>query len=297
MAEPRSAEDVLRGALLGYEQAEALLDEPREAVEQFEPLDSPDERPAQARRGSCDRPSPRTSCSPGHWLLFTGAAGAQTATIDALRFECRRAEYLTLVATAVFLLFAKRLFGIRRGGGRRSTACCDDRPSTTPVTAPASFMLGHVAGKSIYGVALALAAAALFAGCGGGKKAAPAGSAPSESRAAIKENWETFFDGSTPAAHRLSLLENGPDFASLLKAVNSSPLAKQVKATVSGVKIDSPSSATVTYTVLLGKQPVLADATGEAVLVDGTWKVGVASFCKLLALEGVVPAACSSAGK
>ena len=38
----------------------------------------------------------------------------------------------------------------------------------------------------------------------------------------------------------------------------------------------------------LGKQ------TGSAVLQNGTWKVGFASLCKLVALQGSTPSACKS---
>ncbi len=63
----------------------------------------------------------------------------------------------------------------------------------------------------------------------------------------------------------------------------------------------SPSQAKVTYSILLGGQPVLSGRTGVAVKQDGTWKVGVASFCGLLTVENNgktsgLPAACSSAG-
>ena len=142
---------------------------------------------------------------------------------------------------------------------------------------------------------------ALLAGCGGGggkqstSTTIPAGA--SSVKGQIEQNWRAFFDGSTPAAKRISLLESGGSFASLLRAIGGSSLAKEVKATVSAVRVDGPNKATVTYSVLLAGQPVLQNSRGTAVLVNGTWKVGTASFCSLLKLEGVVPAACGSGGK
>ena len=52
---------------------------------------------------------------------------------------------------------------------------------------------------------------------------------------------------------------------------------------------------------VIGGQSALANQAGVAVLQDGTWKVGLASFCGLLALENGgktsgLPAACKSAG-
>jgi hypothetical protein len=57
----------------------------------------------------------------------------------------------------------------------------------------------------------------------------------------------------------------------------------------------------VTYNILLGGQPALSNQSGVAVKQAGTWKVGVASFCGLLAVENGgktsgLPAACKSAG-
>jgi len=145
---------------------------------------------------------------------------------------------------------------------------------------------------------LALAATTL-AGCGGGKKQAtlPTTSTPSvaQSTAAISQirhNWATFFDGSTSSADRIRLLESGVKFKSLIEALDSSSLTKQVKAQVGRVKLTGPKTASVTYTVLLSGSPVLKNARGRAVLVQGTWKVGAASFCALAKLEGVVPAGC-----
>ena len=63
----------------------------------------------------------------------------------------------------------------------------------------------------------------------------------------------------------------------------------------------SPPQAAVTYTILLdGQPPALTNQPGMAVYQDGTWKVGLASFCGLLSVENSgntsgLPAACKSA--
>jgi len=138
------------------------------------------------------------------------------------------------------------------------------------------------------GLVLTIAAAILLAGCGGGKSN-NSGSAKAE----IKSNWEEFFDGSTPTDKRVALLENGSEFASLLKTIDSFSLAKQVKATVSKVVLNGSESATVTYSVTLSGQEVLHNTKGTAVHVGNVWKVGSGSFCKLVKLEGASPKACS----
>jgi len=143
-------------------------------------------------------------------------------------------------------------------------------------------------------------ATATLAGCGGGgskQKTLPTTSTTAAASAAtisqIRQNWAQFFDGSTSSSDRMRLLQNGDKFKSVLDALDSSAIVKQVKARVGRVKLTNSTTASVTYTVLLAGQPVLRNAKGQAVLVDGTWKVGVGSFCGLAKLEGVVPAACA----
>jgi hypothetical protein len=61
----------------------------------------------------------------------------------------------------------------------------------------------------------------------------------------------------------------------------------------------SDTEATVKYQILLGGAPAPIPAqTGVAVLTNGTWQVGDASFCTLLAFanNGKAPSVCTSAG-
>jgi hypothetical protein len=119
--------------------------------------------------------------------------------------------------------------------------------------------------------------------------------------ATIKANWEAFFNPKTPVAKRVSLLQNGQTFASVIKAQASSTLASSATAKVTKVTLVSSSQAKVTYSILVGGQAVLSNRTGVAVKQGGTWKVGLASFCGLLTVENAgkttgLPAACKSAG-
>jgi hypothetical protein len=160
------------------------------------------------------------------------------------------------------------------------------------------------------GIALAASSVLLVVGCGGSgsKKNATTtstgnssvdamGPRPAETKAAIRQNWQTFFDGSSSASKRVSLAQNGEQVADTIAAVSNSSLAKQASAKVTSVKIDGPASATVTYTLLLNGSPVLTGVKGSAVLENGTWKVSIASLCALAALQGSVPKACPPAGK
>ncbi len=132
---------------------------------------------------------------------------------------------------------------------------------------------------------------------------APSSSAPStgSSTAAVAQitaNWEKFFNASTPAAEKATLLQNGSKFATAVAAFATLPLASGIGAKVTAVTVNSATSATVTYDITSGGTSLLSNQTGTAVYEDGTWKVGDASLCGLFKLipGGTVPSACSSVG-
>jgi hypothetical protein len=115
--------------------------------------------------------------------------------------------------------------------------------------------------------------------------------------AQIKSNWVAFFNPKTPVAKRVSLLQNGSTFASIINSQASSSLASSATSTVSAVTVESPSQAKVTYSILVSGTPALNNQPGVAVYQGGVWKVGDQSFCALLTLEnsGKAPTACASA--
>jgi hypothetical protein len=135
--------------------------------------------------------------------------------------------------------------------------------------------------------------------------APPASSSPPASNSAaastIAANWTAFFDAKTPVAKRISLLEDGQDFATIIKSQAGGGLAAAASAKVTAVTVTSPSQATVGYNILLAGQTALPNQSGTAVLQGGTWKVGLSSFCSLLKLEagnktGGLPTQCRAAG-
>ena len=137
------------------------------------------------------------------------------------------------------------------------------------------------------------------AGCGGGKKAATTTTAatPAAQKAEIRQVWERFFAGTTSASDKEQLLENGSQFSDALAAAAKSPFAKQSGARVSSVTLTGPARAKVVYAILLSGKPVLSHRQGTAVKEDGAWKVGVASFCQLLTLQGGgMPKVCANLG-
>lgn len=130
---------------------------------------------------------------------------------------------------------------------------------------------------------------------------APATAASGSAAATITHNWEKFFNPKTPVAQRVALLQNGAAFASVIRAQAGSGLASTASAKVSKVTVTSSSQATVKYSILVSGATALSNQTGVAVLQDGTWKVGLASFCGLLTLENNgktsgLPSLCKTAG-
>jgi hypothetical protein len=119
--------------------------------------------------------------------------------------------------------------------------------------------------------------------------------ASGNAKAQITANWEAFFNGQTQAAKKISLLENGQKFATVIKAQAGSGLASSAGAKVTAVVVNSATKATVTYDITLSGATALGNQTGTAIYQDGVWKVGDVSFCQLLKLEnaGTAPSVCA----
>jgi hypothetical protein len=101
------------------------------------------------------------------------------------------------------------------------------------------------------------------------------------------------------AAKKITLLQNGQAFSSVIDGQAGSAMSKSTTAKVLSVTPNSTGTqASVKYTILFGGTPALSNQTGTAINESGTWKVGDATFCQLLALEnnGKAPSVCSSAG-
>jgi len=123
----------------------------------------------------------------------------------------------------------------------------------------------------------------------------PGQAASGDATAQITTNWKAFFSGKTSAATKISLLENGQKFASIINAQAGSGIAASAGAKVNAVVVNSPAQATVHYDITLNGTTALANQTGTAVYQDGMWKVGDVSFCQLLKIEngGTAPSVCS----
>lgn len=113
-----------------------------------------------------------------------------------------------------------------------------------------------------------------------------AAAASAETEKAITDAYVTFFDGTAPPATRAGLVEKGDAFKPFLEGMASDPRASGTSVTVSAVQLVDDKTADVTYTLLLGGNPVLPDQSGQALKEGDTWKVAAMTFCALLAVQG-----------
>ncbi len=134
---------------------------------------------------------------------------------------------------------------------------------------------------------LVLVGLLVAAGCGSKSSATTPSPSPTaaSAQAQITANWEKFFNGATPAADKIALVQDGQQFASTIQAQAKSPLAQSSGASVMAVKLTSPNTATVTYAITVGGATAIGGQKGQAVLVDGVWLVSAKSFQQLLKLE------------
>lgn len=111
---------------------------------------------------------------------------------------------------------------------------------------------------------------------------------------AVTDAYVGFFDGKTPGDKKITLVEKGPQFANTIHAQADSPMATGTTAKVVTVKQESPTRASVTYTISINGTPALQNQQGTAVKSGDTWKVSAQSFCALLKLEGNPPPVCGA---
>ncbi|MEV6973076.1 hypothetical protein [Kitasatospora sp. NPDC093806] len=133
----------------------------------------------------------------------------------------------------------------------------------------------------------ASASASMSASAPGTVGATPAAGAtapadPATAKTEITNNWQKFFDPTTPIPEKASLLQNGDLLLPILQGFSQDPRVGQVQAKVTDVAFTSPTEATVTYELSLQGAVVEPAASGQAVLDKGTWKVSRSTLCGLL---------------
>ncbi|MFF7456917.1 hypothetical protein [Kitasatospora sp. NPDC008115] len=171
------------------------------------------------------------------------------------------------------------------------TACGDgDSGSSTASPSPPATATGTVTGtatETATGTATATGtgtatATATTTVTGTASPGATGPADPAAATTAITDNWQKFFDPTTPIPEKASLLQNGDVLLPVLEGFAQDPRVGQVKARVTDVAFTSPTEATVTYELSLEGNVVEPAATGQAVLDNGVWKVSRSTLCALL---------------
>ena len=174
----------------------------------------------------------------------------------------------------------------------RMTLAAATRSERIEAEGPRTYIhLARTGGVMVVTLGLVLSACGSSSAASHKKQSKNAVSASTE----IRRDWVKFFSGKTSATEKIKLLQNGQQFAPVIKAESNSPFAKGAGATVSKVKLVSATRANVVYTITISGQPVLKNQTGVAVRQNNVWKVGIPSFCSLLGLEKVSVPACPKA--
>ncbi len=111
---------------------------------------------------------------------------------------------------------------------------------------------------------------------------------------AIETNLKTFFAANTTMAQRESLLQNGSQFAQVMQGEFTQLNSQKPSVVINSISYPNSTTAKVNYTVDLNGQPVLKDQTGEALLINNTWKVSDSTLCELLSMGGQTPSICKN---
>ncbi len=144
----------------------------------------------------------------------------------------------------------------------------------------------------VFGTGMAAVLGLVAAGCGGPSPKTTVKSttttipvASAQTNAAITTTWTKFFDYSTPEATRLTLLQDGTKYSSVISSLTSL-LPPGAMATVQSIKATGATAAEVTYSLKDSAGVLKSGLTGAAVEVGGKWLVSSATFCGLVTLAG-----------
>ncbi len=109
--------------------------------------------------------------------------------------------------------------------------------------------------------------------------------------ARVRATWVAFFDSKTPLVTRVSLLQSGSAFGSVLAAQDRGGL---MTVTVKQVTVLDSSHASVGFSLKVAPSTYLSSVAGAAVLVSGKWLVSKSTMCVVLAATGQQFPACNS---
>ena len=171
--------------------------------------------------------------------------------------------------------------------GCLALSACSSSSSTSSAT-PASPASSASASASVSSASTSASPSAAASGSDSNIPAGLTGAAKT-----VATNWVAFFDPATPTAKKQSLLENGSKFSAVLTGEAANAQAKETSAQVTAVTVTG-STASVTWNLLLSGMPVIKGQKGQAVLNNGVWQVGDASFCGLLEMQPPAPGVCKA---
>jgi hypothetical protein len=105
----------------------------------------------------------------------------------------------------------------------------------------------------------------------------------------IRSAFVRAFDASTPSEERYALVEDGGAIAAAgdEAAAKFPEASKTITARVHSITLTGPDSADVTFELLYDGAMLLGPQEGEAVRIDGTWKVSRATRCAIIEQAGV----------
>ena len=147
-----------------------------------------------------------------------------------------------------------------------------------------------------------LAAAAvlmLLAACGGGDDESDApnvtattAASSAQARADITAMWTSYFKAGNPVDDAVASLENGATYRDAIIQQQQSGATNGLSVVVKDVQLTNETLAAVIYDIVINGNVALANSRGNAVFVDGKWKVSEQHFCVLLNLGSINPPAC-----
>jgi hypothetical protein len=113
---------------------------------------------------------------------------------------------------------------------------------------------------------------------------------PEAARAAVSAAFATAYNGQLTPEERQAAMEDATGFDEIMRQLREGPFAEQVgDATVqtTDVVFLSASRAAVRYDILIANYTNFTGRLGEAVLVDGQWKVTRETMCRDISMAGV----------
>ena len=112
---------------------------------------------------------------------------------------------------------------------------------------------------------------------------------PDAAKAAIDETFHLAFDAGVPEEQRFAVVEDGGELAEAGRAAAAKypEAAASISVTVHSVTFIDATHAAVNFELLYEDAMLLGPQDGEAVFVDGRWKVSRATRCRIIEQAGV----------